>query len=430
MKKIIFILLMLISTNVYASEYSAFHEEKIEETDKIEVDVERRYLFYKNVINNGGYYPVGEHLIDYPFMDENDFKYSDFTIWGNQEPFDIENREVEKKTIYNYREMKEIRYIFINYANGIGNQIIFSEIEVYVNGNKMNYEAFCTICSTGLTLKINNGVTSGEIYESIHQNGILKIDLKNYYPSSIVKIRAIIYDPSYATKTYRVTFTREDDIKDSYFVKNVSNTYRSSNPNDKYVDEISYDNMILINPQYYETIYSEEYIESTIDREVTPVDLYRYKDKLFNYYGYTPVYSNEYMTSPTEEYPLIDLNQYKDYYRYKEKDIPIIEQPIEEIPIESVPIEVPIVEEPIVEELLKPVVPIKVSKPIVNKSEEVAPIIEEPIKEIIVEDKIETSNSNIKVNNTIFKNIFIPFVGALILLILLYIKREYKNIKL
>ena len=61
--------------------------------------------FYKKIINNGGYYPAGEKFNDYPLMDQNDFKYSDFTIWGNQEPFDIENREVEKKTIYNYREM-------------------------------------------------------------------------------------------------------------------------------------------------------------------------------------------------------------------------------------------------------------------------------------------------------------------------------------
>lgn len=416
MKKILFILLMLISTNVYASEYSIFQEEKIEQTDKIEVEVERRYLFYKKVVNSGGYYPAGEKFDNYPLMDENDFKYSDFTNWENKEPLNIENGDVEKKTIYNYREMKEIRYIFINYAKGLGDQIIFSEIEVYVNGNKINYEAFCTICSPELTLKIKNGVTSGEIYESIHQTGLLKIDLMNYYPSSSIKVRTIIYDPSYGTKTYRVTFTREDNITDSYFVKNVSNNYRSVSPSDKYTDEISYNNMIIINPQYYEMLYSEKYIESTIDREVIPLDLYRYRDKLFHYYGFNNIYSNEYMTKPTEDYPLIDSNQYKDYYRYKEKDVTIIE--------EKIPIEISNIEDK-KEEKIKTSLPIKI-----KKSVEIAPIIEEPVKEIIIQDKLETSNFNVSVNNNFFKTILIPFVGTLILLILLYIKREYNNIKL
>lgn len=419
MKKIIFILLMLISTNVYASEYSAFQEERIEETDKIEIDVERRYLFYKNVINSGGYYPVGEHLIDYPFMDENDFKYSDFTIWGNQEPFDIENREVEMKTIYNYRDMKGIRYIFFTNIYGPDLGVRFVEIEVYINNVRLDYRASCVNCSGDFLTKINNHIIYGENSQIVYKTGSIRIDLKDYYPSASINIRAVIYDTSTLAKTYKVTFANEDTPDDDYYVKDVSNRYKSFNVDDKYVDEINYRNMYMMYPKYNETIYSEEYVESTIDREVTPVDLYRYKDKLFNYYGYTPLYSNEYMTNPTEEYPLIDESQYKDYYRYKEKELPV------EVPIEEVSV---VEEEQIVEEI--PTAPVKEIKPVIKKPVEVIPIIEEPIKEIIVEDKIETSNSNIKVNNTIFKTIFIPFIGAIILLILLYIKREYKNIKL
>jgi hypothetical protein len=400
MKRTLFIILILITTNVSAMEYSEFQEEKIEKTDSIEVDIERRYLFYKNVVNNGGYYPIGEHLVDYPMMDENDYKYSDFTIWGDREPYDLENREIETKTIYNYQDMKEIRYIFLTDIDGFYNGIKFIEIEIYINDQRVDYVATCTSCSVDLISKLNNQIIVGELYQQVYRNGSIKIDLQNYYPSASINMRVVIYDPSTPPKTYTVTFTHEDDINDNYYEKDVSNNYRSMHADDKYVDVINYRNMYMMNPQYYEVIYSEEYVEHSIDREVTEVKLYRYRDKLFNYYCYEPIYSDIYMTSPTVEYPFIDLEKYKDYYRYKE--IAVVEE-------------------------IKPLIPTKETKLTIKKPIEVT---EEPVEEIIVKPGIEASFVDIEKDNQVFKNIFIPFVGFLVLLIILYVKREYKNIKL
>ena len=118
MKKILlFLILTFCVSNVMAleytdySEFSEFSEEVIKEDDLTDVKSERRYKYYKLNKILGPY--VESPSEKYPYLDDEDYIYTNYSEVSPIKPEDKEGRIIEEVGSYKYKRVKDINYITI-----------------------------------------------------------------------------------------------------------------------------------------------------------------------------------------------------------------------------------------------------------------------------------------------------------------------------
>lgn len=301
MKKIIYTILILFAfiykvdaKEIYYSDYSDFSDytlEKQEPSELVNVEVERRYRFYKDEII-GEYRSYLDNNSSFEFIDLNNKKESSFSGWSDIEPIEEDYRSIESKTVYKVKRPKPIRYIF--FVNTLDTTLQLSDIEVYYLEQKIDYDLYFDNADKDL---------------SIYNGGYVRLDLKNYYDLKDITIKIKIIDFN-NTREFIVTVSREaefDFFKHTYFSTNIKNNNS---------------NNILINKKNWVRAFAEYEDEVVLDynpneplSEITEVKFYRYKDPLFYFYNIERKYLDGYFKN--YDNLIKDENDYKDYYRYQ-----------------------------------------------------------------------------------------------------------------
>ena len=319
MKKILWLIFLIISSfnfvsaQVYYSDYSNFsdfQEEAVTATDTIDVIKEARYLWYKN----------NEVLKDYQLYNEYD-KFSDdcylteYTNWMS-EKFDNIGYIYETREKYTYTKSKEARYIHLYNLQGSYGAFRIPELNVSVDGKKINYTFTCSGCNSDFGNYINNG-NYDENSSYIDNNGSLIIDLAKSYPITKIKVLFYIYDLGNTDKLYTIGFSNDKkDIysKQSYTMK-FSDYYWD---NAQKVTKTIYDLNVPLST--YSTTYDSYEKESNdyiIDTKINYE--YRYQEKWCKVYTLEKEYSN-YSKEPIGDYVYKEEDSLKYFYSYRTRD--------------------------------------------------------------------------------------------------------------
>lgn len=83
---------------VYYGEYGPFHDwsmQKVEESDTVQVEHEKRYRWYYDEIAYGDYTLLGEVTDTYPYQDKKQTKKGSWSEWSTLRPEEVEKRQIE-----------------------------------------------------------------------------------------------------------------------------------------------------------------------------------------------------------------------------------------------------------------------------------------------------------------------------------------------
>lgn len=338
MKKIIVgIVIFMMGINViraktYYSDYSEFSDYSsvpVLESDTVNVETETWYKWYREEKELGPYQNQYVYNPDYPLVDLQDSIEGEWGPWGYEKPEIILERILQRRSVYLYQDMKEVRYLHFFGLSGSNQRFYISELEVYVNGNKVDYTITCDNCSEYFKQSIQNGNTKEtDVYVD---NGVeFRIDLNNYYPADTITFDLYLFDTGYDQKDYRVKMTRDKDEDPNVYFEGYwiqCFTYQSA-------DEIvpvhhSIDQMVRKDPEWYDQKESLEPIEETKVRMVEERDQYRYIDyRQYRCYRIKRIYQDGYGKSGTEEFPFFDADDSMQYYRYRVRDKLVLKEPL------------------------------------------------------------------------------------------------------
>lgn len=328
MKKTMFILfsiLFLMKTvraeNFYSdySSFSDYSENYVENSDTTIVESERRYKIYKEQIVDGDYYIEGENPTDLSLIDKNNYIQTEYSLWDKNKPANKNGRDILEKTVYEYREMKKIRYIHVYAIHGSNGGLKVREIEVYNGSDKLNFTYTCENC-TGNDNVINDGNLNDSLFIE-NDCGWMTIDLQDYYDLDMISFKISLYDEGSDVKTYGLKYTGEEDFASKLVAKGYFTYYfHSIDNNDIHTFTTTLDDYDIIFPQWTDPILSEEEVLETRTREVSKYKVYSYRDLKYYYFNNEKVYADGYYLNKAENYPFLDNNIYKDFYRYKTRD--------------------------------------------------------------------------------------------------------------
>jgi len=260
MKKfIVTILLIIISINsVHASEFS-----------EITKDTEIKYRWYKEVIT-GDYYPL-QTITSKDKVDLTKIKYGEFSNWKpvncsrNEMQYDIEKRE-----IYVYEKVKDVRYILLE------NFTYNNNIEIYYQNNPINFEI------------ISN------------QNNQIKIDLKKNY---IIETLLIGID---SDAKFRISYYSTNEFKEEVAAKEINNE-----------KIIVVDKSWNIDKNQYVQINTEtNYPTSDLTKKISFFYTCKYREIYVYKYEITREYYDNNYYSNVDGY-IKDLKDYKIFYKIK-----------------------------------------------------------------------------------------------------------------
>ena len=336
-KLLFFIMCFLFSTYVNAEtfysdygEFSDYSEQYLSSNDTTYVEVQRKYKIYKEIYNEGGYYIENQNPSYLPFINKNDYMETQYSSWTKENPENILNRIIEQKMIYEYNNMQKIRYIHLYDFYGSYGVFRISELEVYNGDEKINFTLYCEGCNSNF----NNHITNNEIYENrsyiTNETGYLRIDLGDYYDLSFITLRTYLFDVGYDVKSFSVNYTKDSAFNSRVYASANLEYYFSYDkcaeikPFDTDIDDYN-----VVDPEWQDSIISDSFIEPTKTRKVSNYILYRYKDIKYKYFNYEKEYADGYYVNSNENYPLIDYDNYKDYYRYKVRDKVVINDKLE-----------------------------------------------------------------------------------------------------
>jgi hypothetical protein len=314
-------------TKTYYSDFSEYKEGYQEPSDLVEVTNYYKYKYYYKDIVLGDYYIYGENDYNYPFIKEDDIYFTEFSERMTIRPEDKPNRSISTEEIFYYKDMKEIRYIFLYNIKGTYGAFRISEIEIYAGINKIDFSIKCAICSPTFNEFVTDGNRAYKNDSLIYNGSYMMIDLNNYYPADSISFNMYLYEISDRPQTYSVAFTKEPSLDVKYFNIDTTKTFKSYNASDVLKDEYNVNKMNLINPEYYEEKESYIPVYSTKTRIVRYVKYYSYSDILYRYYNEIYLYSDDYLNGPEGLYT--NISDFKEEnYMYRSRDKLVIKYPI------------------------------------------------------------------------------------------------------
>lgn len=304
MRKIILSLIILFSIickvearEIYYSDYSDFSDfslEKIDSSELVNVQVERRFRWFREE-KVGEYRNILGNNTSFKFVDMSNSMAGQFSEWSEEEPSLEQNRVIETKVAYKIKRPKPIRNISI--VNTLPGVLGIDNVDIYYMDKKIDYEMYFDCADEDL---------------NISYTGSIKIDLNEYY--DLQKIKVIISGIEYNNVEEFTVLASVPSSDNTYQIVYYSTNITDGNNN----VELTADDWIGASVKYYE----EELVLEKPDNEsltkIQEVNLYRYQDPLFYFYNINKKYIDGYFVN----YPnfIKDESDYKDYYRYQVRD--------------------------------------------------------------------------------------------------------------
>jgi hypothetical protein len=430
-------------TKTYYSEFGEYKEGYQEPSDLIEVSSYYKYKYYYKDTVLGDYYIYGENDYSYPFIKEDDIEFTEFSERTTIRPEEKPNRSIATEEIFYYKDMKEIRYIFLYNIKGTYGAFRISEIEIYAGVNEIDFSIECGVCSPTFNQYVTDGNRAYRSDSLIYNGSYMMIDLNNYYPADSISFNMYLYETSNNPQTYSVAFTKEPSLDIKYFNLDVTKSFKSFNPIEVVKDEYNINVMNLTNPEYYDEQESYTPVYSTKTRVVRYVKYYSYSDVLYRYYNEVYIYSEDYLDGPDGLY--INLSDFKEeYFTHRKRDKLVIKYPIT-ITNDTYNLDDYILlctsscSYELVKEVDRNYVLFKVNDSVYE--EEINIILNKTNKEIAIEKKDEiktqievkkelkelTKKEKENKNTDINKMIALPFALIFLIPTYFYFKTEYKN---
>ena len=317
MKKVFFILILLLPINIMAKGYTEYgpyqySDKEVFESDLVEVLKEDRYKFYyKRKVYSNSYYMIGKNSSLFPYRSSKK-KYGEYSNYSITKPKNINGRKIEEKVVLKYQPLKKVRYIKISNLVYSKFYMHVGDINVYYNNEKINYTY----------------TTNYEVIENIHDNfgfvkvgdGVLIFDLKDYYDVAGLKV---IFSGKSADYNDSFSYDIELNYDDSF-----ENTYIKETRYVKYNKDLEFlvyyyvanDIFTVTSNAIKNYIYEDALVDSIdLDKESLyrskKITYYRYKDTYYKYYRIERVYLNGYFTN-MKGY-IKDKNKSKTIYKYR-----------------------------------------------------------------------------------------------------------------
>lgn len=226
-----------VDAKVYYSEYSEYSDyslEKVEGSELVDVEVERRNKWYLSVAK-GDYYKWGDNPVSLPYVNVNIYKVSDFSEWSEDYPEDDYGRIVERKDVCDDKEcfIKHVEYrykdkYYYHYSN---KRQYKDDYYVYLDGyirDEKDYKDFYRyrtrdkleitdkIVITKKDEKLEDFITSNMDYKIVGEinytrNGIYSIEIENYFVKVPITVTVLLEDniKNYYTN---LLFLKEENI--------------------------------------------------------------------------------------------------------------------------------------------------------------------------------------------------------------------------
>ncbi len=308
---------------VYYGEYGPFHDwsmQKVEESDTVQVEHEKRYRWYYDEIAYGDYTLLGEVTDTYPYQDKKQTKKGSWSEWSTLRPEEVEKRQIEEKKMYRFRKMKPIRYIYFYHAQGTDGRLSIPEIRIYAKGKIIRYQASCDTCSSNLIEGIQDGNTK-DLENEMMEDSTLTLDLKQEYAIDDIRVEIYLYDEGEIDKKLTYAFTDAKEESPRFFVYNPFLVeFTSKTKDDIYHNEFAVSALQGKDPKWEKFQYSEEEVRMTVTTEVQYGIFYRYRDTYYRQYMKTRHETEEYTKEKPEKYQYKIKDSYQEWYRYRTRD--------------------------------------------------------------------------------------------------------------
>ena len=291
---------------IYYSEYGDYSEyssTEIISNDTTDVRLKSLYKWYHVEKNLGDYYHEFSNPIIYPYIDYEDYINTSYSNWSQDIPEVISNRVIEEKIGYLYEEIKPVRYIHLRDLSGSYGFFRISELEIFIDGVKLNYSYECHLCIATFDSYIRNGIYY-ENMSSIANGGHLTIDMGNYYPVSSINVRMYYFDVGNDPKNISISYAHDKEYDRVYLKGVYTYNFKYKDFNEIIANNYSYNlgSFHIINPDWEVTKTSWEPLESSPIRKVNQASFYRYSDKKFRYYNQQYDYNEEYSETGDDYY--------------------------------------------------------------------------------------------------------------------------------
>ena len=243
MKFIIGLLLFFVFTNVnakvYYSEYSDFSNytnEKIESSELVDVERERRYKWYKS-IDEGNFYIIGENPSNYQSVNLKLFSKSTFSGWSLEIPQSKFGRTIESRRVCDsigcIESHMEYRYSDVFYYHYRMIEIKKDGYHSFVDGykkNELDYQDYyryrirekidvpSQIVITNTNEKVEDFILSTTEYEvngnlNLLSNGVYNVEIKTNFITVPVIVQVLIEDR--IKKIYEQLLEEKDNMINS-----------------------------------------------------------------------------------------------------------------------------------------------------------------------------------------------------------------------
>lgn len=315
MKKIIlFILISILTIKVdaktYYSDYSEYElvNELVEKTDIIDIKVEEKYLIYKEK-KMEAFYPSYMEIKD---MVKTEQTKTVVSSWLNEKPIELNGRTIIEQKLYEYQNMKKIRYLKLKYFSNSAGSINFVELKIKNNTKEMDYDIKSDIKDIN-KIKDNDLINYIKLKESDEIIIYLKenIDINNLIIECKFWLDEDI-DIAWTTELYGEEF-------ENVYAKTI-NSSKVKQESDNYIlYVINQSHFDLENPLYDKKSLSETKIEQNKFNIVNLVTKYKKEDLYIKYEKVEREYLEDYYTEPINGYKL-DLDSIKEFYYVRKRD--------------------------------------------------------------------------------------------------------------
>lgn len=324
MKKVLFLLAcffqvtMVSAQTLYGTEthFSDYQEERMESRLDNQIEATIFYQLYRVERINGPYHTLDFEDSTYPFIDKKESIMSGWTDWSEAQVDVKEGRKIEERIAYQVQRLKQVRYFYLFDVSGGKDNFQISEMSFYVNGNKLDVHYECETCSIGYEDIIQNGVAKEQPF-AMENGGMIKVDLQGSYFMEDIKVVLALYDEGYDQKDYKMAFDYRSTLEDDpYYNTSVVSAFTYSNYSQ--IEASEYTSKYFVRPKLeWDYFITPEKVKEDEYTTVTPIIQRRYQDTLYRFYKETIEKTKAYYQYPTSEYPYVDYESAKVFYREK-----------------------------------------------------------------------------------------------------------------
>lgn len=303
------------ASEVYYSEYTPFSDwsvEQVETSDIRNVEMENRYLWYRMDKALGDYAPYekGGEFTDDCYITEP-------TELSTDKPEEKEYRTIETVDQFIYQIAKGVRYIHFTNLKGSYSAIRFTELNVSIDGQDVNYTVECTNCRDGFEQNIHNGIIA-ENKSYVNNGGSFVIDLGKVYPLFKIDLHFYIFDMGTEDKTFTIGFS--EDKTNIYASQSYTSQFTHTTASEAKYFRYSIYNMNI--PEEYwlttDVVWKPYFSEYKLSE--TFVSYYSYQEKWCRAYQDVKTYNDTYTKEATGNYIYRDDTRVRPYYRYQTRD--------------------------------------------------------------------------------------------------------------